>query len=191
MVISESYMRLAQSAWRSLWNRSSGAWTKDLEGKRQNNHTEGWWWEEARKIHVPSGWNEVLWEARKGSIAISCCMNIYHGCGGHVWESSPEFRKKETKCWKDKSNDEGDFRDVGQKMYSCLTPVCLRAYWCPSLLWPHGLYPPGPSVHGISQARILEWAAISSSRGSSWQRGWTLVSCISCIGRQILCPWAT
>ena len=35
-------------------------------------------------------------------------------------------------------------------------------------LWPHGLYsPPGSPVHGILQARILEWVAISSSRGSS------------------------
>ena len=33
--------------------------------------------------------------------------------------------------------------------------------------------PPGSSVHGISQARILEWVAISSSRGSSWPRDGT------------------
>ena len=33
-------------------------------------------------------------------------------------------------------------------------------------LWPRGLYsPPGSSVHGILQARVLEWDAISSSRG--------------------------
>ena len=43
---------------------------------------------------------------------------------------------------------------------------------------------PASSVHGISQARILEWGAISSSRGSSWPRNRTLVSYISCIGRQ-------
>ena len=36
--------------------------------------------------------------------------------------------------------------------------------------------PPGSSVHGILQARILERVAISSSRGSSWPRDWTLVS---------------
>ena len=35
-------------------------------------------------------------------------------------------------------------------------------------LWPHGLSPPGSSVCGIFQARILEWVAISSLRGSSW-----------------------
>ena len=48
--------------------------------------------------------------------------------------------------------------------------------------------PPGFSVHGISQARILEWIAISSSRRSSQLRDWTLTSCI---GRQILYHWAT
>ena len=43
--------------------------------------------------------------------------------------------------------------------------------------------PPGSSVHGISQARILEWVATSFSRGSSWLRDQTH---IPCIGRQIL-----
>ena len=41
--------------------------------------------------------------------------------------------------------------------------------------------PPGSSVHGISQARILEWVAIHIFRGSSWPRDQTQVSCI--IGR--------
>ena len=47
-----------------------------------------------------------------------------------------------------------------------------------SSLQPHGLYPPGASVHGILQARILEWAAIPSSRGSSQPRDQIQVSCI-------------
>ena len=46
--------------------------------------------------------------------------------------------------------------------------------------------PPSSSVHGILQARILEWVAISSSRGSSPCRDRTRVSYISCIGRQAL-----
>ena len=46
--------------------------------------------------------------------------------------------------------------------------------------------PPDSTVHGIVQARILEWVAISSSRGSSWPRDQTHISCIPCIGRQIL-----
>ena len=36
-------------------------------------------------------------------------------------------------------------------------------------LWSHGL-PPGSAVHGVFQARILEWIASSYSRGSSWPR---------------------
>ena len=41
--------------------------------------------------------------------------------------------------------------------------------------------PPGSSVHGILQARILEWVATNSSRGSSRPKNRTWVSCISCI----------
>ena len=43
--------------------------------------------------------------------------------------------------------------------------------------------PPGSSVHGIIQARMLECIAISFSRGSSWPRDWTHVSYVFCIGR--------
>ena len=47
-------------------------------------------------------------------------------------------------------------------------------------LWPHGLCsPPGFSIHGILQARILEWIAIPFSRGTSQPRDRTLVSCIA------------
>ena len=48
--------------------------------------------------------------------------------------------------------------------------------------------PPGASVHGISQARILEWVAISSSRGSSRPRDQIQASST---GRWILYHWAT
>ena len=43
----------------------------------------------------------------------------------------------------------------------------------------------------LCQARILDWVAISSSRGSFWPRDQTCISCGSCIGRQILYHWAT
>ena len=46
-----------------------------------------------------------------------------------------------------------------------------------SFATPMGYSPPGSSVHGISQARILQWVAISSSRGSSQNRDQTRVSC--------------
>ena len=46
--------------------------------------------------------------------------------------------------------------------------------------------PPGSSVHGILQARILEWVAMPSSRRSSQPRDRTRVSYISCNGKQVL-----
>ena len=45
--------------------------------------------------------------------------------------------------------------------------------------------PPGSSVHGILQTRILEWVATPSSRGSSQPRDQTCVSYISCTGKQV------
>ena len=60
---------------------------------------------------------------------------------------------------------------------SCLvTKSCL---FCDSM----DCSPPDSSVHGISQARILEWVAISFSRGSSWPKD---RFCVSCVGRWIL-----
>ena len=63
--------------------------------------------------------------------------------------------------------------------------VCVLAQLCPTLCKPVDCSPPGSSDHGIFQARILEWVAISSSRGSSWPREWTRFPCVSCIGRWI------
>ena len=61
--------------------------------------------------------------------------------------------------------------------------VCACVLVMSSSLQPHGLAFPDPSVHGNFQARILERVVISSSRGSSWSRIRTLISCISYIGR--------
>ena len=76
-------------------------------------------------------------------------------------------------------------------IYSLLTEILYSSCWlllfnCSVLsnpLQPQGLSPPSSSVHGILQAGILEWVAISFSRGSFSPRDET---CISCISRQIL-----
>ena len=61
-----------------------------------------------------------------------------------------------------------------QLLQSCLT-VCD----------PMDCDPPSFSVHEISQARILEWAAIFFYRESSWPRNQTLISCVSCTDRSL------
>ena len=57
--------------------------------------------------------------------------------------------------------------------------VCSVAQLCPALCDSMGCSPPGSSVHGISQTRILEWVASSFSRGSSWPRDRIFISCIA------------
>ena len=66
--------------------------------------------------------------------------------------------------------------------------MCSVAQLSLTLCDPMDCSPPGSSVHGIIQARILEKVSISSSRASSQHRNKTH---ISCIGRWILYPWAT
>ena len=64
---------------------------------------------------------------------------------------------------------------------------CLVAKLCPTLCNPLDCSPPGSSIHGILQARILECITISFSRRYSWPRD---QSHVSCIGRRILYHWA-
>ena len=65
----------------------------------------------------------------------------------------------------------------------CCCCCCLVAKLCLTLCDLMDYSQPGSSAHGIFQVRILEWVAISFSRGSSWPR--------DCTNRQILCHWAT
>ena len=69
--------------------------------------------------------------------------------------------------------------------------ACVCAQSCPTICDPIDSSLPGSSVHGTFQARILEWDAISYSRGSSRSRDWTCISYVSWIGRWILFHWGT
>ena len=73
------------------------------------------------------------------------------------------------------------FKPLCLKLFFCC--CCSVATSCPMLCDPMDCSPPGSSVHGILQARVLECAAISSSRGSSPPKVQTQ---ISCIGRRFL-----
>ena len=77
-----------------------------------------------------------------------------------------------TRGWWIKSLTTGMY---AKSFQSCLTLCDLMDYG-----------PPGSSVHGIFQERILEWVALPSSRGSSWPRDRTWLSEVSCIGKWVL-----
>ena len=64
-------------------------------------------------------------------------------------------------------------------MFYILLQVVLITRLCPTFCNPVDCSPPGSSVHGILQARMLKWAAIPFSRGSFQLRDWTQVSCIT------------
>ena len=77
------------------------------------------------------------------------------------------------------------FKDLSD--YTGLIQMCVLSRF--SRVWlyvPLDCSLPGSSVRGILQARILEWAATPSSRGSSQPRDQTCISYVSCIGRQVL-----
>ena len=76
----------------------------------------------------------------------------------------------------------------GQQAATIKDQLSKAAQSCLTLCNPMDCSLPGSSVHGIFQARVLEWVAISFSRGSSWPRDWIRVSCI--VGRRFT-DWAT
>ena len=63
--------------------------------------------------------------------------------------------------------------------------LCSVAQSCSTLCDPMDYSLPDFSVHGISQARILEWVALSFSRGSSWPRNQTRVFCVSWVAGRL------
>ena len=109
-------------------------------------------------------------------------------------ESSHRQCHEQPRLWLDKTprHGQGDPRSASSTcIYSqlCLWLVrVLAVQLCPTLCDPMDCSPPGSSVHGILQARILEWVVIPFSRASSWPRDLTRVFHIA--GR-FFTIWAT
>ena len=80
------------------------------------------------------------------------------------------------------------FLSVGKDLFTAinyflsLVALCVHARSCWIICDPMGCSPPGSSVHGILQARTLEWAAIVYSRASSRLRDPMSISCLCCVG---------
>ena len=108
----------------------------------------------------------------------------------HIWDFSIEEKKicdVETKAWNKvtclrpyrRSLTQPCQKDdlLGQGLISLVKSL---GQSCLTLCNPMDCSPPGFSIHGILQAKILEWVVISFSEGSSWPRDWTHVSCLHC-----------
>ena len=124
-------------------------------------------WAMSRRMCVTSKSKLLKVNAQSSSLLFPCCNNM-----------KPKGKRIKKK-----------------KIYFCFIDyitafdcVCVRLSVMSNSLGPLGIYPTRLLVHGILHARILEWAASSFSRGSSWCRDWTHVSHIA--GR-FFTMWAT
>ena len=119
----------------------------------------------------------LLWE---DSVCLGATKVMRHNYGAHALEPWTHI------CW--------------AHVLHLMKPACPRACTLQQEKWKHSSFrrvqlcnpmdcsPPGSSVHGILQARILERVVIPFSRGSFWPRDWTWVSCSA--GR-FFAVWAT
>ena len=157
------------------------------------------------KIWPTAFWTFLPWNLRKitygnGSSDIwglgSTSNHILWGTeetGIKEKEWSP--RHREQNVWIPRVGDGGVEREGGWTGRLALTHIHIYTYVCVhakllqlclTLCNAMDCGPPGSSVQGILQARMLEWVAMASSRGSSRPWDQTHVSYISCIGRWVL-----
>ena len=108
----------------------------------------------------------------------------------NLWENNFELRYLTKAVFQYESQVKKSFRDTRVPCYPfwmiIWASACSNreseseaAQSCQTLCDPVDCSPPGSSIHGILQARILVWVAISFSRGSSPPRDWTQVSHIA------------
>ena len=132
-----------------------------------------------------------VWCNRAGGEAPKELVPKCHPSQAYESTSSAAQRTTGAVVWCPVGVSREDQQDSRQALCVCVC-VCARARTSglshSVVSEPMDCSPPGSSVHGILQARILEWVAISSSRESFWPRDRT---CVSCAGRQILYHWAT
>ena len=131
------------------------------------------------------------------TFCLSRVSRLQHGEKEHT-QSLRSPSVKETWFWfhterkKEKEGERAQALDLQANLFKCWlsTGTCILFNCCRVWLFCNPMHcsPPGSSVRGILQARILEWVGISFCRGSSQPRDRTLVSCI---GRWVLYHWVT
>ena len=140
-----------QETWVWKWQPTPVFMPGKSHGPRSLVGYSSWGWKESDTTERLTSLHTKSWEKKRSQS---------QWAKGRIIQLNAEFQKiarREKKKWSES--------EVTQ---SCLT-----------LCNPIGCSPPGSSVHGILQARVLEWVAIPFSRGSSWPRDWTQVSCIA------------
>ena len=102
----------------------------------------------------------------------------------HSYQKKKERKPKQQQQEQQQNPRWWDF----QRLFATQNISCLEAQSWTTFCDPMDYSPLGSSVHGIFHKRILEWVAIFFSRGFSWHRNWTGVSCI---GGTFFTSWAS
>ena len=114
---------------------------------------------------------------RKQRSSVGCLISFLwqEGYRGNVSLTPSELKSRELKELLGEAGKGQDKIQVPNRLI--IQPLCVCvAQSCPTLCDPMQCSPPGSSVHGILQARTLEWIVISSSSGFSGSRNRSLVS---------------
>ena len=106
----------------------------------------------------------LSWESINHLKVVRPRMNFFPHFGSHIPDSSPWTLMENVDIQRT-----GPVIRPGSSRGVCVC-VCGRAQSCLTLCDSMDCNPPGSSVHGIFQAKILEWVVISSSGGSSWPK---------------------
>ena len=123
-----------------------------------------------------------IWGAFKNPIKVISQTKEIRTCAGEDWTSPPLFDWAISMCQQGWKPWTSSWRSKRCSMvFSVLQWKSLFkrsevAQSCLTLCDPMDCNLPGSSLHGILRARVLEWVAISFSRGSSWPRDRTQVS---------------
>ena len=163
---------MAQTATVSPDHRLSGLWGLRQLGEASSAQPLPWvrssggcGWDHLRGFltRVSAAWCRLSFKTTPGTVRWKICTR----CPQVHWTFSPLTSGIKSKwgVWGER------WGKAGRSGWSYSVKV-LVAESCPTLRDPMDGSPPGSSVHGISQARTLEWAAIPSSRGSSQPREW-------------------
>ena len=162
----------------AVWNRSSEQWLWATGSTFQSKWncklgSELVWI--VGELHVLNGLSRLVWEPFHHVTVknVFGVPNIHHYGRKYVEYNLFIIFRLPRWMW-------SQLQRHGRRLSSFILLLCvLVAQSCLTLCNPMACSPPGFSVHGILQARILEWIAIPFSRGTSQPRDWTLVSCIT------------
>ena len=148
------------------------------------------WWQSLPRYQNHT---DLLWTCWSATFWVLYFRNLE---GIYPWLVGYSLWWQNTKlCWKPRFLREVVFQaiDLSLAQIKLLFQLCVRSVpqLCLTLWDPMDCSPPGSSVHGILQARTLEWVAMPFSRGSSQPRDQTHVSCISWITGRFFTHWAT